>query len=91
MQENCSNIACFKQIKTPKLSNMELVALDLTAEYMLYSSEIQLFKVIKDTVFDGKIERSNYNKRRRKLAAYKENVRQCLSQIFTHLSNIFYC
>jgi hypothetical protein len=37
MQENCSNIASFKQVKTPKLSNLELVALDLTAEYMSYT------------------------------------------------------
>jgi hypothetical protein len=89
MQENCSDIASFKQVKTPKLSNMELVALDLTAEYMSYNTEMQLFRVIKGTVFDGKIERSNYNKRRRKLVLYKENIRQRLSQKFSHLSNLF--
>lgn len=68
---------------------MEVVALDFTAEYMSYNSELQLFRVIKGTALDGKIERSNYNKRRRKLFTYKEKLRECLSQKFAHLSNLF--
>jgi hypothetical protein len=44
---------------------------------------------MKGTELDGKIERSVYNKRRRKLASYTENIRKCLSQKFSHLSNLF--
>ena len=67
LQENCSHITSFKQIKTPKLSNLELAALDFTAEYMSINSELQLFRAIKGTFLEHKIERSNYNKRKRKL------------------------
>jgi len=31
LQENCSHIPSFKQIKTPKLSNLELAAFGFTA------------------------------------------------------------
>ena len=89
LQENCSNITSFKQIRTPKLSNLELAALDLTAEYMMLNSELQLFRTIKNTCLEDKIERSNYNKRRRKLFHYIENIRQSISAKFRHLSNVF--
>jgi hypothetical protein len=87
--ENCSHIKSFSQVRQPKLSNIELVALNLTAEYMSYNSELQLFRVIKGTEFENKIERSVYNKRRRKLVDYTENIRRSLSQKFSHLSNLF--
>jgi hypothetical protein len=55
MKENCSHIESFKQKKTPKLSDLEVAALGLTAEYLMYNSELQLFRVIKDTYLEGKI------------------------------------
>ncbi|KAA6325285.1 hypothetical protein EZS27_025487 [termite gut metagenome] len=70
----CSSITSFKQIRKPKLSDLELVALNLTAEYMSYNSELQLCRVIKGTYLDTKIKRSVYNKRRRKLADYMEKT-----------------
>ncbi|KAA6327042.1 hypothetical protein EZS27_023937 [termite gut metagenome] len=85
----CSHITSFKQIRQPKLSDLELVALNLTAEYMSYNSEFQLFRAIKGTYLDAKIERSVYNKRRRKLFDYTEKIRRCLSEKFSHLSNLF--
>ncbi|KAA6326018.1 hypothetical protein EZS27_024829 [termite gut metagenome] len=85
----CSHITSFKQIRQPKLSDLELVALNLTAEYMSYNSEMQLFRAIKGTYLDAKIERSVYNKRRRKLFDYTEKIRQRLSEKFSHLSNLF--
>ena len=42
--ENCSQIKSFSQIRQPKLSDIELVALNVTEEYMSYNSELQLFK-----------------------------------------------
>ena len=49
------------------MSDLELVALNVTAEYMSINSELQLFRCISGTDLDGKIERSIYNKRKRKL------------------------
>ena len=49
------------------MSDLELVALNITAEYMSINSELQLFRCISGTDLDGKIERSVYNKRKRKL------------------------
>ena len=87
--KNCSHIKSFPQIRQPKLSNLELVALNLTAEYMSYSSELQLFRAIKGTELDNKIERTVFNKRRRRLVGYTEEIRRFLIQQFSHLSNLF--
>ena len=43
------------------MSDLELVALNITAEYMSINSELQLFRCISGTDLDGKIERSVYN------------------------------
>jgi len=65
------------------------VSLNLTAEYMSYYSELQLYRAIKGTELENRIERSVYNKRRRKLVVYTEQIRLSLSQKFAHLSNLF--
>ena len=85
----CSHIESFSQARQPKLSNLEIVALNLTAEYMLYNTGLQLFRAIKGTLIEPRIERSVYNKRRRKLAGYTEKIRKCLSQKFAHPSTLF--
>ena len=41
----------FIQIRKPKLSNLELIAMNLTSEYMGIDSECQLFRVISNTCF----------------------------------------
>ena len=89
LQKNCTHIESFKQIKTPKLSNLELAALNFTAEFMSYNTELQLFRVIKGTFLESKIERSVFNKRKRKLFDYIEKIRQCMCEKFENLSNIF--
>jgi hypothetical protein len=89
LNKNCAHIESFPQIRQPKLSTLELIALNFTAEYMSLNTELQLFRAIKNTSLAHKIERSVYNRRRRKLAGYTEKVRQCLSRKFTHLSNLF--
>lgn len=50
------HISCFHQIRKPKLNNIELIAMNLTAEYMSIDSECQLFRLINGTYLDGKIE-----------------------------------
>jgi len=54
----CKHITTQKQIRTPKMSDLELIALNITAEYMSINSELQLFRCISGTDLDGRIERS---------------------------------
>lgn len=54
------------QIRKPKLSDIELIALDLTSEYMGIDSERDLFRKI-PLHLSSLIERSVYNRRKRKL------------------------
>ncbi len=70
LTKTCSHIKTSKQIRIPKLSDLELVALNITAEYMSINSELQLFRMISGTELEHKIERSIYNKRKRKLFLY---------------------
>ena len=51
----CVNIPTQTQIRKPKLSDLELVSLNLTAEYMSLNYELQLFRYLKDTVLDLKL------------------------------------
>jgi len=71
------------------MSDLELVALNITAEYMSINSELQLFRCISGTHLDGKIERSVYNKRRRKLFPYIEKIRETLSSKFSDFTDVF--
>lgn len=89
LTKTCKHIVSNKQIRIPKLSNLELVALNITAEYMSINSELQLFRCISGTELDGKIERSVYNKRKRKLFPYIEKIRETLSSKFSDFTNIF--
>lgn len=89
LQNTCGHINFFIQKRKPKLSDLELVALNLTAEYMMINSELQLFRVLKGTFLEDKIERSVYNKRKRKLFLYIEEIRKTLSAKFTFMSNLY--
>jgi hypothetical protein len=66
LTNTCKHITTNKQVRIPKMSDLELVALNITAEYMSINSELQLFRCISGTDLDGKIERSVYNKRKSK-------------------------
>jgi|GEM_PF-6710842 len=55
------------QIRKSKLSNIELIALVLFAESQSIDSECQLFREIKGWEIASKIERSVYNRRKRRL------------------------
>jgi len=89
LQKTCSHIKSFEQIRKLKLSNIELMALNLTAEYMIYDTELQLFRAMKENYLENKIERSVYNKRRRKLSSHLEKIQKWLSQQITGMSQIF--
>lgn len=79
----------FIQIRKPKLGNLELIAMNLTAEYMSINSECQLFRAISNTYLSSKIERSVYNRRKRKLFPYIEQLRKKLSNEFNKHEDVF--
>ncbi len=85
----CGDIESYHQIKLPKLSNIELVAINLTAEYMSINTELQLFRHLKGTYLEPLIERSVYNKRRKKLFGYTEAIRKRISKLFTQFTDVF--
>ncbi len=77
-----------KQKRKPKLKDIELIAMNLTAEYMGIDSECQLFRVI-PSYLKSKIERSVYNRRKRKLFFATEFIRNELSNKFNEFENYF--
>lgn len=89
LKNTCNDIESFSQIRIPKLSNLELVALNLTAEYMSINTELQLFRCLKATCLESKIERSVYNKRRKKLFDYTESIRKRISEMFAEFTDVF--
>ncbi|KAA6319184.1 hypothetical protein EZS27_030891 [termite gut metagenome] len=62
------------QIRKPKLSDIDLIGIDLTAEYMGIDSEYELFRMLPASL-SGRIERSLYNRRRRRLFSHRERIR----------------
>ncbi|NOQ91442.1 MAG: IS982 family transposase, partial [Flavobacteriaceae bacterium] len=76
------------QKRKPKLSDIELIAMNLTAEYMGIDSECQLFRDI-PPILQDKIERSVYNRRKRKLFFAIEFIRKELSNKFNEFENYF--
>jgi len=76
------------QKRKPKLKDIELIAMNLTAEYMGIDSECQLFRDI-PICLKAKIDRSVYNRRKRKLFFVIELIRKELSNKFTEFENYF--
>lgn len=89
LQELPVDSQCFVQIRKPKLSNIELIAMNLTAEYMSIDSECQLFRTISNSYLDDLIERSVYNRRKRKLFSLTEQIRQKLACSFNQFEDYF--
>jgi hypothetical protein len=72
-----------------KMSDLEVVALSLTAEFMSIDSENSLFKLIDQLEIPNLIERSQFNKRRRKLFLFSEEVRTKLASAFMDFEDYF--
>jgi hypothetical protein len=72
-----------------KMSDLEIVALSLTAEFMSIDSENSLFKEINNQQIPNLIERSQFNKRRRKLFFFLEEVRVKLASHFLEFEDYF--
>jgi len=76
------------QRRQPKMSDLELISLNLTAEFMGIDSENDLFRKLPKTI-SSKIERSVYNRRRRKLVSYIDNIRLKLASRFNEFEDYF--
>ncbi len=72
-----------------KMSDLEVVALSLTAEFMSIDSENSLFKQLLPGEIPNLIERSQFNKRRKKLFLFSEEVRTKLACQFLEFEDYF--
>lgn len=75
--------------RKPKMSDIEVVALSLTAEYMSIDSENALFERLKGCAIQNLLERSQFNKRRRILFELTEKIRKGLSRNFIEHEDCF--
>lgn len=76
----------------PKMSDLEVVALALTSEYLSIDSENHLFKKLDSCHredFPGLIERSQFNKRKKNLFPYMDQLRQRLADRFVSTEEYF--
>lgn len=76
------------QRRQPKLSDLEIISLSLTAEFLGIDSESDLFRKLPETI-SCKIERSVYNRRRRRLAEHLNAIRLKLSSCFNEYESYF--
>lgn len=76
------------QRRMPKLKDLELISLVLTAEFMGIDSESHLFRHIPDTL-GQKIDRSVYNRRKRRLAGKINDIRLKLARSFNEFEKLF--
>ena len=75
LQEITKTENFLNQKRKPKLKDIELISLNITSEYLGIDSECQLFRII-PLELKQKIERSVYNKRKRKLFNTIEFIRK---------------
>lgn len=92
--EVISSLNCELEFKSDvgrklKMSDLEVVALSLTAEFMSIDSENSLFKQILPDEIPNLIERSQFNKRRRRLFLFSEEVRTKLASHFLDFEDYF--
>lgn len=76
------------QIRKPRLTDLRIIAINLTSEYMSIDSEHQLFRIL-PTEIRSLIERSVYNRRKRKLFNHMERIRRLLAEKFNGSEKYF--
>ena len=77
-----------RQIRKPKLSDIELISMCVTSEYLSIDSECQLFRILPKDL-SVRIERSVFNKRRRKLFSHIAQLQNHVASIFTSSENYY--
>ena len=78
LQQVESKMNFLNQKRKPKLSDIELISIDLTSEFMGIDSERDLFRKL-PTSSTSKIERSVFNRRKRALFSHREILRKTLA------------
>ena len=73
-----SKMNFLNQRRKPKLSDIELIAIDLTSEFLSIDSERDLFRKLPDSL-SSRVERSVYNRRKRGLFYHRELLRKDLA------------
>lgn len=76
------------QRRIPKLKDLKLISLALTAEFMGIDIENHLFRHISTTI-SCKIERTVYNRRKRRLANGINDLRMKIAQDFNKFEDVF--
>ena len=76
------------QRRTPMLSDIEIISINLTAEYLGIDSECDLFRKLPPELLSN-IDRSVYNRRRRRLFPYLERIRVELSDFLNQNEDHF--
>ncbi len=76
------------QRRQPKMSDLELISLNLTAEFMGIDSESDLFRKLPQTI-SSKIDRSVYNRRKRRLAKHIDCIRLKLASYFNEFEDYY--
>lgn len=71
------------------MSDLEVIALSLIAEFMSIDSENTLFKQLTSGEIPNLIERSQFNKRRKKLFLFSEEIRTKLAKEFLEFEDYF--
>jgi hypothetical protein len=71
------------------MTDLEVIALSLTAEFISIDSENSLFKQISLGEIPNLIERSQFNKRRKKLFLFSEQIRTKLAAQFLRFEDYF--
>lgn len=69
----------------PKFTDLEVIGLSLTSEYMSIDSENLLFKKIESCHkqdFPNFVHRSQYNRRRKEMFYFIENIRKVMAEPF---------
>ena len=76
------------QRRRPSMSDLELISLSLTAEYMGIDSENNLFRIL-PTGLKTRIERTVFNRRKRRLLSYQNSIRMKLAESFNEFEDVF--
>lgn len=76
------------QRRRAAMSDLEVISLGLTAEYMGIDSENDLFRKLPPCLH-SKIERTVYNRRKRRLMPYQNAIRLELAESFNESEDVF--
>jgi|SRR5690606_9488254 len=76
------------QRRRPEMSDLEVISLSLTAEYMGIDSENDLFRKL-PSCLGNKIDRTVYNRRKRRLMPYQNSIRMKLAELFNESEDVF--